>query len=285
MIAKHLSALTMCPYGRFSLGDSPELVCHCMVVETKHGLVVVDTGLFAEADFTGMRAPALFLSLMRVARDREATLARRIEKLGYHTKDVRHVVCTHLDLDHAGGIADFPDAAVHVMTAERVAAETRPTSNERRRYITRHFDRARWTTHDAGGEKWNGFECVRALADDEPDLLLVPLAGHTRGHAAVAVRTTTGWLLHCGDAYFHKDEMTEKAKAPFGLELFQWKVAVDDALRKTNQKRLRELKAGHSDVTVFCAHSKAELDALSGMAGARLGNEDRSGVAGQHDHR
>lgn len=255
----------MCPVLAFTLGDSKELVCHCMVVETKHGLVVVDCGLFAAADFDAkMRAPGYFMTLMRVPLDRDKTAARQLEMLGYRTKDVTHVVCTHLDVDHAGGIADFPDARIHVMEAERKAAESPTTGNERRRYIAGHFSHhPKWSTHDTSGEKWNGFDAVRALADDEPDLLLVPLPGHTRGHAAVAVRTNEGWLLHCGDAYFHGDEMTDLARAPFGLEFFQRNIAVDDRLRRENQKRLRELKAGHGDVRVFSAHSKSELDAFA----------------------
>jgi glyoxylase-like metal-dependent hydrolase (beta-lactamase superfamily II) len=269
MIAKHFSALSMCPRARFLLGDSPEMVCHCLVVETKDGLVVVDCGLFAETDFSGgMRTPGSFLALMRLRRDdRDATAARQLEMLGYRTKDVRHVVCTHLDLDHAGGIADFPHAAIHVMEAERSAAITPRTLRERERYIAKHFaHEPKWVTHEAGGERWMGFESVRALGDAEPDLLLVPLAGHTRGHAAVAVRTATGWLLHCGDAYFHDAEMKEGGKAPIGFDLFQRMVAIDDAQRRTNQRRLRELKAGHDDVTVFCAHSKRELDTLRSEA-------------------
>ena len=103
---------------------------------------------------------------------------------------------------------------------------------------------------------------MRALADDEPDVLLVPLHGHTRGHAAVAVRKSDGWLLHCGDAYFHPDEMTEKKRAPFGLELFQKFIAVDDVARRANQERLRELKTSHGDVRLFCAHSKHELQLI-----------------------
>jgi len=95
MIVKHFNALTMCPYGAFALGGATQMVCHCLLVETKHGLVVVDSGLFAEADFdkpAAMRTPGYFLTLMRVARDSELTAAKQIEKLGYRTKDVRHVV-------------------------------------------------------------------------------------------------------------------------------------------------------------------------------------------------
>ncbi len=264
MKATHFSALSMCPRAAFALGDAPEMVCHCLLVETKHGLVVVDCGLFAEIDFEKNRAHAYFNTLMRPSKQ---TAKREIEKLGYSAKDVKHVVCTHLDLDHVGGIADFPDARIHVMTAERDAAANPPTMKERRRYIQKHFAHGpKWNTHDAGGETWKGFSAVRALSDDEPDLLLVPLYGHTRGHAAVAVRTDAGWLLHCGDAYFHAGEMTDAAKAPWGLEFFQRTVAVDDRMRRDNQRRLRELKKEHGDVRLFCAHSKAELDELRGAS-------------------
>jgi len=261
MIAKHFNAVSMCPWGAFALGDSPELVCHCMVVETKHGLVLVDCGLWADADAERARPPRPFLALTRCAFDHDATAARGVERLGYRASDVRHVVCTHLDLDHAGGISDFPDAEIHVMEDERAAAIARRTANERRRYVRAHFaHEPKWRTHEANGETWKGFSAVRALAADEPDLLLVPLPGHTRGHAAVAVRTAAGWLLHCGDAYFHHEEMTSHARAPFGLELFQRTMAVDDDQRRQNQRRLRELKAGHGDVRLFCAHSKRELE-------------------------
>jgi glyoxylase-like metal-dependent hydrolase (beta-lactamase superfamily II) len=268
MKVRHLNALTMCPVAAFALGDSKELVCHCLVVESKHGLVLVDSGLFAETDFSSrMRTHGYFLTLMRVARDRDATAARALERLGYRAADVTHVVCTHLDLDHVGGIADFPDAEIHVMEEERAAAESPRTRNEKRRYIASHFAHApKWKTREASGETWNGFSAVRALSDDEPDLLLVPLPGHTRGHAAVAVRTQNGWVLHCGDAYFHRDEMTEAAKAPWGLELFQRTMAIDDVARRDNQRRLRELKKSASDVEIFCAHSRAELEAMKGDA-------------------
>jgi glyoxylase-like metal-dependent hydrolase (beta-lactamase superfamily II) len=44
----------------------------------------------------------------------EDTTVRQVEKLGFRTKDVTHVVLTHCDPDHAGGLADFPHADVHV---------------------------------------------------------------------------------------------------------------------------------------------------------------------------
>jgi glyoxylase-like metal-dependent hydrolase (beta-lactamase superfamily II) len=51
-----------------------------------------------------------------------------------------------------------------------------------------------------------GFEAVRDLDGLPPEILLVPLAGHTWGHSAVAIDTGDGWLLHAGDAYFFRGE-------------------------------------------------------------------------------
>jgi len=227
-VAQHFNALTMCPYGGRLAGARPgakaRMVCHCLIVETAHGLVLVETGLFASADLARPRTPLGYRWFLRVEPTPETTAKHQIEALGYRASDVRHVMCTHLDVDHAGGLSDFPDATVHVMAAELDAAQRRETFIDRTRYVAAHFEHGpKWRAHEASsGERWKGFECVRALADDDPDVLLVPLAGHTRGHAAIAVRTSSGWLLHCGDAYFHEDEMrADGPTRPWGLGLFE----------------------------------------------------------------
>jgi glyoxylase-like metal-dependent hydrolase (beta-lactamase superfamily II) len=262
-VATHFNALTMCPYGGWLAGAKPferaRMVCHCLVVETSHGLVLVETGLFATADLARPRAPLGYRRFLRVEPTLEGTAKYQLEALGHRASDVRHVLCTHLDLDHAGGLSDFPHAQVHVMAAERDAAQRRATAIERRRYLAAHFAHGpKWREHrPSDGERWKGFDCVRALADDDPDVLLVPLAGHTRGHAAVAVRTARGWLLHCGDAYLHRDEMT--GRGPWGLSLFERGNAFDHHACLDNQRRLRHLSETEQDVRVFCSHSPDEL--------------------------
>ena len=72
-------------------------------------------------------------------------------------------------------------------------------------------------------------------------------------------------LLHAGDAYFHRDEMAAKPCCPFGLRLFQAAVGVDNADRRRNQARLRELAVGHADVNVFCSHDPVEFARASGQ--------------------
>ena len=87
---------------------------------------------------------------------------------------------------------------------------------------------------------------MRALPGGRDDVLLIPLPGHSRGHCGVAVRTCEGWLLHCGDAYFHHAEVAPQGgRAPLGLRLFESLVNVDRKARLANQARLRALANDH----------------------------------------
>jgi glyoxylase-like metal-dependent hydrolase (beta-lactamase superfamily II) len=266
----HLDCATMCPYsarivnghgGWFSPG---KMVCHCLVVESNDGLVLVDTGLgMGDLQDPKGRLGRAFVAITRPVLRREQTALAQIERLGFRRQDVRHIVPTHLDLDHAGGLSDFPDAKVHVFQPELDAAMARATFGERERYRRAHFEHLpKWEAHSVEGDTWLGFDRVRVLGED---IALVPLVGHTRGHCAVAVRDGEGWQLHCGDAYFFHGEVDPVApRSTPGLALFQRLVAVDDKARRKNQVRLRELVRDHGrEVKVFSAHDPVELDAFA----------------------
>ncbi len=238
-----------------------KIVCHCLLIETSLGLVLVDTG-FGTGD---VRNPgqlgAPFRALMRPRSQLGTTALTQLEVLGFEASDVSHIVTTHLDLDHTGGLPDFPQAEVHVFAPELEAA-MRPRLRERARYIGgRWAHNPRWVSHGAGGDDWLGFESVRILPDLDTEVLLVPLVGHSRGHTAVAVRGGDGWLLHCGDAYFNHNEIATPPSCPPGLRIFQTLTAADNAARKGNRERLRELAARHGDeITLICSHDPHELE-------------------------
>jgi glyoxylase-like metal-dependent hydrolase (beta-lactamase superfamily II) len=267
----HLNAATLCPASA-RLMNGPghgwlqqgRMVCHCLLVETDVGLVLVDTG-FGTEDLKDPRGrlglpAALFLGLKN---DPSECALAQVQRLGFRREDVRHLVPTHLDVDHAGGIPDFPDAEVHVLAAEHDAARRPRTFLESHRYRRAHFaHRPRWALHTPGGERWLGFQSVRALPGCD-DVLLVPLVGHTRGHCGGAVRTATGWLLHAGDAYFHRQELTARPSCSAVLGVFQAIIATDDEARRRNQGRLRRLKAERPEVTIHCAHDPYEFDQLA----------------------
>lgn len=260
----HLSCGTMCPLGGRAISGRDVFVCHVLAVETRAGLVIVDSG-YGLGDVRDPGRLGAGVALTKPALREEETVLRRLEALGFSARDVRHVVLTHLDVDHAGGISDFPDATVHVMQKEHDAAMARRTLAERARYRPAHFAHGpRWKIHDAGGERWNGFEAVRAIDDADDEILLVPLEGHTRGHAGVAVRDASGWMLHAGDAYFHHHEVYAGGSAPLGIRLFSRVNAIDDRRRRENVERLRDL-ARRGEVRVFSAHDPEELRELGGV--------------------
>ena len=249
-------------------GVPAALVCHCLLLETDQGLVLVDTG-FGLEDVRNPR-PRLspfFLKLNRPQLNEEMTAVRQLERLGFKPGDVRHIVLTHLDFDHAGGLDDFPAARVHLMAAEVEGAMAQATWLDQRRFRPQQWStQPHWVTYPMprGGERWFGFECVRELEGLPPDILLVPLVGHTLGHTGVAVQLSDGWLLHAGDAYFYHEEMNpHRPRCTPGLWAYQELMQKDGRLRKLNQERLRELVRLHGqDVRVFCAHDAVEFERL-----------------------
>lgn len=253
----------MCPAAAWLVNRRRELLCHALVVEMDDGLVLVETGIgTADLARPSRLGPGRWLA--GFSYDPATTALAGIERLGFTAGDVRHVVLTHMDLDHAGGLSDFPDAAVHVH-ADELAAARSPSAFHRLRYRSVHWAHGpRWRPARGEGERWFGFDAVRDLDGLPPEILMVPLPGHSPGHCAVAVNRGDRWLLHCGDAYFHAGEVGPRGRGSAGLSFFQWLVEDDRATRLHNQARLRELERDHGDeIEVFCAHDPDEFDRLA----------------------
>jgi glyoxylase-like metal-dependent hydrolase (beta-lactamase superfamily II) len=276
----HLNCISTCPLGgRLMDGRSASilqrghLTCHCLLIETGDSLVLVDTG-FGLRDVADphSRLSAFFLGLVRPEFREEMTAIRQIQRLGFDPRDVRHIVLTHLDFDHAGGLDDFPHAQVHLLTSERDHALRQATWLDRQRFRPQQWtDRSRWRTYPAAeGDPWMGFDCIRVLHGLPPEILLVPLPGHTFGHAGVAVRSDGRWHLLAGDAYFHPGEMDPlRPHCTPGLRFYQWMMEKDRRSRLHNQRRLRELNRQHAGaVTMFCSHDVGEFERLSGRSAA-----------------
>ena len=264
----------MCPPARRlvngdgSLFERGFMCAHCLLVETpSSGLVLVDTGI-GSADIASpvARLGRSFSYGMRLTRPSPAMAAiEQVRALGFDPKDVRHVVPTHLDVDHAGGIPDFPWAKIHVHVRERSAALEPTTFLERERYRPAHFAHGPdFVTYERTGEAWMGLSAVHDLIGLGPEILAIPMPGHTRGHACVAVRAQDRWLLHAGDAYFHRAVLaTGTRDVPSALRIFERTVAIDYTKVRGNHARLAELARAHADdVTVFSAHDPVELAAL-----------------------
>lgn len=273
----YLNSISTCPLGGAVMDARSHgelrgrLTCTCLLLETADSLVLIDSGLgLRDVAAPRTRLSRFFLRLLEPDFREEMTAIRQIERLGFDPADVRHIVLTHLDFDHAGGLDDFPHATVHLMRVERDSALSQQTWLDRQRFRPQQWStRPNWQVYaSTAGEAWYGFRCVRDLQGLPPEILLVPLPGHTFGHAGVAVHSEGRWQLNAGDAYFFHAEMDpHRPRCTPGLRAYQTMMEKDRRARLGNQRRLRELRRAHgSEVDILCSHDPHDFERLAGRA-------------------
>src|SRR5262249_46420664 len=245
--------------GTMNMPTAP-MVCHVLLLETDKGLVLVDRG-FGTLDCTDPARVGPTRRPLRAVLSHDETVAHQIERLGFARDDVRHIIITHLDLDHAGGLSDFPAAKVHLTSAEALGAIWAPSRREKVRYRSVQWaHNPDFIEHDPYGEKWRGFAAAKELTEISPGIVLVSLPGHTRGHACVAVDAGHRWVLHCGDAFYHYGTL-EGTPVPRALSAMESLVALNRKQVLDNHARLAELyRRQDPDLLIVCAHDPTLLE-------------------------
>lgn len=261
----HLSPGAMQPPGgAFFDGRTPgfgpaELVCHCLLLETSAGLVLVDTGIVArDANQSAARLGAVLIAAFAVRLRPEEAAINQLDRLGLRPADVKHIVMTHLDFDHVGGLPDFPQATVHLSRTEADAARSPAGPKERIRYAAvNEMRQSNWHTYDTFPADCFGLPA--SYLDGIPGLMLVPLPGHTRGHCGVAIDLGGGqWLLHAGDAIMNAHELApDHPSTPTGARLLQWSMEAGQRSRRRSLAQLRRDQPNHLEI--ICTHDPAQL--------------------------
>ena len=233
---------------------NPRASCHCLLLETTTGLALVDTGigLLDVQDPAGRVGPEAIAAAGFRFRD-EDTAARQVERLGFRTADVTDILLTHGDPDHAGGLADFPDAVVHVSAEEHAHI-----AGGHGRYAPPQFAHGpRWVPHRRSDERWFGLEARPVEFGADTEVQLVWLPGHTLGHCGVAVRTGDRWLLHVGDAYYLRVELEADDHPVSALAAMR---ADDDSRRRASLAELRRLARDHAgEIDMLGYHDVGEF--------------------------
>lgn len=241
--------------GTLVVPGYPTVVCHCLLLEDDAGLTLVDSGIgLRDVEDPVGRLGRGLIDAAGFQFYEADTAVRRIEALGLRPEDVSRIILTHADPDHAGGLADFSEADVHISEEE-----LREVDAGRSRYLPVQFvHRPRWRPHGRSTHSWFGLEARPVVSrGDDGDVLLIPLFGHTRGHCGVAIRQGDRWLLHTGDAYYLRAELADETHPVTALAAAR---AEDDEQRRASLATLRRLlveRAGEVDLVGY--HDITEL--------------------------
>jgi len=218
-----------------------------LLIETNDSLVLVDTGLGTDDYIHDSGILKVFKVITRVPLNPNEAAIRQVTRLGYKPEDVRHIVLTHMHFDHCGGLPDFPWANIHVHRKEYEAFIGKRQQFTDLAYVRRHIAHGpNWVLYDDTGEKWFDFNAIRLPF--EPEMWLVPLAGHTRGLCGVAVKTPGQGLGQAADGWLFQ---ASDAAALFNEEAPDWLVRL--ALGP-HQPRFRQFVTDHPEVRVVTGH-------------------------------
>ncbi|MBC8171177.1 MAG: N-acyl homoserine lactonase family protein [Anaerolineae bacterium] len=183
------------------------LPIYCAVIEHPEGLIVIDTGIPANAN-----APLYFPPHMRLvqrAAPFQMTPAEEIgpqmRAQGLNPADVRRVVLTHLHQDHEGGLFHFPQAEFMVSRDEWTAAQGwRGRMNG---YLNqRWFAGFAPTLIDFTSGVYQNFSHSQTLTD-AGDIHLLPTPGHSAGHLSVLIEQSDHAILVAGDAAYTQAQL------------------------------------------------------------------------------
>jgi glyoxylase-like metal-dependent hydrolase (beta-lactamase superfamily II) len=184
--------------------------------------------------------------------DENQTAVRQIESFGFDPKKVTDCIISLLDNDHIGGLADFPNATVHIGIEE---LENCNSGNPR--YLqTPLSHNLTIKTYKKSDFDWFGFEARKVDIDIKTDIFLVPLFGHTFGHCGIALKKDNKWLFYIADAYYMRVELNDNQHPVNGLTKMR---ADNNDLRMATVDKIRKFVNDHPEIDVFGYHDIEEF--------------------------
>jgi glyoxylase-like metal-dependent hydrolase (beta-lactamase superfamily II) len=237
------------------------------------GLVLIDAGLHPSVAVKPREnfGRVTLLAFRDLQMDAGQALPAQLRERGLDPSAVRAVVMTHLHVDHASGISEFPGATFLVSRAEWDAAgDQGPTHG----YVKRQFDHAfdyRLLDFEGASREGAGSARTGATASDvvsfsgfarsfdvfgDGSLRVVYTPGHTLGHMSVVMRTARGEVLVAGDAMYLRRTLAD-THLPYRTE--------DEHLFRRSLREIRQYSDETPGALIIPGHdweAWQELDAV-----------------------
>lgn len=185
----------------------------------------------------------------------------RLRAKGIEPTALRTVVMTHLHVDHASAVSEFPGAAFIVSKAEWEDA-TSGLLPILKYYRPQQFDHAfDFRTVDYEAASINSFSTFGRSFDlfGDGSVVLVSTPGHSAGHQSVVLNTGTGPFVIAGDAIFLEDQLEPGAD-----------LAARARDRHNYERSIRELalyRREHPSATISPGHDPGFYDRLPTLIG------------------
>ena len=235
--------------------DNPTTICHCLILEDENGLALVDSGLgLLEMQKPLERFGEGLLNGWGFTIDERLSAVSQLKAIGIKPADVKHILLTHADVDHAGGLRDFPNAQIHLL-----AEELDNINAKNPRYLYNQFEhQPQWVPYPiTASDNWFGLEARPVNLAFSSQIYFIPLKGHTLGHAGVAIQQGDKWLLHAGDTYYRYDEVINKDSR---VNVTATHSADDNEARLASLEIIRNLKDKHAaEIEFFSTHDLLEF--------------------------
>jgi glyoxylase-like metal-dependent hydrolase (beta-lactamase superfamily II) len=225
---------------------------HCVLIERDGKLTLIDAGLsLAETREPEKRLGKELVEITGFKFDENLTAIRQIEQLGLNPKNVTDIICSHLDPDHIGGTADFPEAKIHVTREEYKAFK-----NGDDRYLKQQLEHdPEMVLYENDDSEWLGLPARKLSMDFE--VYFIPLFGHTLGHCGVAYKNGGRWVFYVGDAYYLRGELADKNHPVDQLATIR---AVDNEMRIESLNKVRKLIEDYGEtIDYFGYHDPEEF--------------------------
>jgi glyoxylase-like metal-dependent hydrolase (beta-lactamase superfamily II) len=173
----------------------------------------------------------------------------QLQKANYPS--IREIILSHSHWDHAGGIADFPDAQIRIAKPE-MAAIRQPTTGAGGTWASQLASTTiRWNSIDFQATPYKGYDTSLDLYKDG-SVVLVPMPGHTAGSIGMFVTVDSGrCYFFIGDVAWTVDAL-EAGAAKFWAA----RIIVDQHADQTREslEKVRKTMRDYPDLIVVPAH-------------------------------